>query len=71
MDYCLQFLERRVSQEMNNKLLQEFTAKEVFSALQQMGPLKSPSPDGLPACFFHDNWDIVRDEVCAAALNFF
>jgi hypothetical protein len=36
-----------------------------------MGPLKAPGPDGLPTCFYHDNWEIVGEEVCAAALNFF
>jgi hypothetical protein len=71
VDSCLQFLDRRVSQEMNKELLKEFTVKEVFSALQQMGPLKAPGPDGLPTCFYHDNWEIVGEEVCAAALNFF
>jgi hypothetical protein len=40
-------------------------------AFHQMGLLKSPGLDGLRACFYRENWDIVREEVCDAALNFF
>jgi hypothetical protein len=71
VDNCLQKLTGRVTQEMNLKLLQEFTRDEVQSALHQMGPLKSPGPDGLSACFYQENWDIVGEEVCDAVLNFF
>ena len=71
VETCLYNLTGRVTQEMNFKLLQEFTRDEIQSALHQMGPLKSPSPNGLPACFYQENWDIVGEEVCDAALNFF
>ena len=36
-----------------------------------MAPLKSPGPDGFPACFFQDEWETVGPEVCDAILNFF
>ncbi|KAL0007071.1 hypothetical protein SO802_008573 [Lithocarpus litseifolius] len=35
----------KVSQEMNSSLTSEFQGVEVFKALKQMYPLKSPGPD--------------------------
>ncbi|XP_059449559.1 uncharacterized protein LOC132180675 [Corylus avellana] len=69
METCLQNITSRVSQEMNKNLLQEFTSEEVLLALQQMAPLKSLGPEGLPACFFQENWEIVGDEVLANRLK--
>ena len=37
---------------MNQMLLEEFIAKEVGYALNQMYPLKGPSLDGMPPLFF-------------------
>ena len=42
----------KVSQEMNSSLTSEFQGVEVFKALKQMYPLKSPGPDGMPPLFF-------------------
>lgn len=52
VDVCLDGLEAYVTDEMNSKLLKEFTAGEVELALNQMHPLKSPGPDGFAACFY-------------------
>ena len=40
-----------VTEEMNSKLMEEFSAKEVEVALKQMAPLKSLGPDGMPPIF--------------------
>lgn len=49
---ALEFVERKVSQELNQELSRPFTAKEVKDSLFQMYPLKSPRPDGFPVLFF-------------------
>jgi hypothetical protein len=44
-------LEPKVTPEMNERLMLEFTDKEISDALFQIGPLKAPGPDGFPAHF--------------------
>lgn len=41
-DKCLAALEVRVTQEMNEQLVKEFTTVEVSWALSQISPLKAP-----------------------------
>lgn len=48
-------LQRTMTDSMNALLTKEFTKEEVCAALSQMGPLKSPGPDGLPATFYHEH----------------
>jgi ribonuclease HI len=71
MEDSIAYLSSKVSSQMNEQLLGEFTSEEVSMALSQMAPLKAPGPDGFPVCFFQDNWDRVGRDVCAAALHFF
>jgi hypothetical protein len=68
MESCLQVLERRVSEAMNETLLQDFSKEEVQATLFQMAPLKAPSPDGFSTGFFQDNWATVKEEICDAIL---
>lgn len=63
-------IKKSMDGSMNASLMKEFTKKEVGAALSQMGPLKLPSPDGLPAAFYHEHWSSVGDEVCNVVLNF-
>ncbi|KAL0283653.1 UNVERIFIED_CONTAM: LINE-1 retrotransposable element O protein [Sesamum radiatum] len=55
---------------MNESLTQHFTSEEVFHALKQMHPLKSPGPDGMSPSFFQKYWSIVGTDVCATVLDF-
>ena len=42
MTNCLSAIDVRVTDTMNEGLLQEFTAEEVSEALNQMSPIKAP-----------------------------
>jgi hypothetical protein len=64
-------MDQKVSQEMNDDLIREFTDEEIGDALFQIGPLKAPGAHGLPPRFFQRNWGIVKGEVIAAVKNFF
>lgn len=56
MEECLSGVEPRVTMEMNNLLLIEFTVVEVETTLGQMQPLKSPGQTALL-------WDSIKDHV--------
>ena len=43
---------------------------EVKEAIYQMGLLKSPSQDGMPALFCHKYWNIIGSDVTELVLNF-
>jgi hypothetical protein len=51
----VEVLESKVTPEMNQQLLSEFTIEEIFRALNQMSSLKAPGPDGFSACFYQHN----------------
>jgi hypothetical protein len=65
---CLDELECRVSNEMNEVLMHNFSIDEVATALKQMSPHKAPGPDGFSAGFYQDNWNVVGEEVCQSVL---
>jgi hypothetical protein len=71
VDQSLVALERKVTPQMNEKLVAELNVEEISQALNQMAPLKAPGPDGFPAAFFQQNWPTVQEEVCSAILHFF
>ena len=54
---------------MNEELLTDFKAKEVWFALKQMHPTKAPEPDGMSPIFFKHYWDIVGLEVVKCVLT--
>ena len=68
MESVLDVVEKRFTTEMNNSLLQTYTAKEVRQALFQMHPSKSSGLDGMSPFFFQKFWNIVGVDVIDAFL---
>ena len=69
IDGCLQSIERRVTDSMNEELLKPFIEEEIFYALKSVGPLKALGPNGFPAMFFQKNWGLLGNDICRAILN--
>ena len=62
-------IDPKVSAEMNQSLIKQFSRDEVEAALKQMHSSKSPSLDGMPALFYQKYWDIVGSDVVSMVLN--
>ncbi|MCH81674.1 hypothetical protein A2U01_0002465 [Trifolium medium] len=54
---------------MQTHLSTNFTAEEVHNAIKDMKGLAAPGPDGLPALFYHNYWDIVGKDITVVVLN--
>ena len=59
----------RVTSEMNQDLIREFTKEKVEDAFKQMHPTKAPGLDGMSAIFFQKYWNIVGNDVICMVLN--
>lgn len=57
--------------DMNDNLCRPFSEEEISDALFQIGPLKAPGPDGLPARFFQRNWGLLKLDIIKAVQEFF
>ncbi|KAA3480252.1 reverse transcriptase [Gossypium australe] len=71
-DRILSGIEACVSDEDNKNLKANFTEEEIWTALTEMGPIKAPGEDGLPAIFYQKCWPIIGKEVmnyCLQQLN--
>ena len=62
-------IDPKVSAEMNQSLIKQFSRDEVEAALKQMHSSKSPSPDGMHALFYQKYWDVVGSDVVSMVLN--
>ena len=54
---------------MNESLVAEFKAEEVWRVLKQMHPTKALGPSGMSPIFFQQYWDIVGSDVINCVLN--
>lgn len=54
---------------MNAHLLCEFTEDEVKNALEAIGDLKAPGPDGMPSMFYKNLWDMVGNKMTVEVLK--
>lgn len=70
MQRALDAIEPRVTPEINQALLQPFTAEEVTFSVFSMFPLKSPGPDGIPVLFYQKYWHVIRDDIISCSLAF-
>jgi hypothetical protein len=55
---------------MNDLLLAPFTGEEVWAALECIGDLKAPGPDGMPSVFYKQFWNLVGEKVRKEVLQF-
>lgn len=56
-------LHPRITQEMNADLTEEFSDDEIKRALDDIGDLKAPGPDGMPSLFYKQFWNVVGNDV--------
>jgi len=71
LENCLSAINCKVTLVMNTKLIADPTKDEIYTALQQMAPVKAPSPDGYSVCFYQHNWETIHTKVCLAIFHFF
>ncbi|KAL0444606.1 UNVERIFIED_CONTAM: putative mitochondrial protein [Sesamum latifolium] len=62
MDEVLRGMPTRVSESMNEALIQPFVPDEVKLVISQMYPYKSPGPNGMSPVFYQKYWHIVGPE---------
>lgn len=62
-------VEPKVQPYMNELLLSSFTASKVKEALDAIGDLKAPGPDGMPSVFYKNCWDLVGNRLTNEVLT--
>lgn len=66
----LDHVAEKVTTEINEALMQPYTAEEVRRAVFSMGPNKAPGPDGLTAGFYQFHSEVLGSGVTNAVLEF-
>lgn len=70
LDAILEAIPVKVNEEINEALCQDYTNDEIKAALFQRGPTKAPGPDGFPALFYQNHWELLEEDICAAVKGF-
>ena len=70
MEECLNVVQSKITDDMQEVLSSEFIAEEVKVALFQMGSTKALGPNGMNALFYQKFWHVVSDNVVLAVLDF-
>ncbi|KAH1107961.1 hypothetical protein J1N35_011729 [Gossypium stocksii] len=71
-EHVFGLVEKKISDDMNEILLQQFTEKDITHAVKSMAPLKAPRIDCFLEIFFQRNWHIFGTDIfqyCLAILN--
>ena len=68
-DPVLQGVHPQVTQSMNTKLFQQFTAIKVRQALHQMTAFKARGPDGMLLLLYQNYWFVIGDDITKALLS--
>jgi hypothetical protein len=66
LEMITQFVQPKVSTQMNERLDAPFSDLEIENALFMMYPNKSLGLDGFTAGFYVKHWDLIKEDVCAA-----
>jgi hypothetical protein len=69
VERVLETVSPRVTNQMNALLTAEYTEDEIKRALDDMGDLKAPGADGMPAIFYKRFWGTVGDTVVKEVLH--
>jgi len=67
--HLLDAVETKIMSHMNECLMKEFTSDEMRKALDGIGDLKAPGPEGMPAIFYKNFWDTVGNQVVEEVLG--
>ena len=62
-------IDPKVSVEMNQSLIKQFTREEVEATPKEMHLTKSHGLDGMSAIFYQKYWNIVGNDVACMVLN--
>ncbi|XP_015946638.1 uncharacterized protein LOC107471660 [Arachis duranensis] len=62
MAACISHIPVRVTDDMNEQLMEGVTDKEIKEATFSLGSLKAPGPNGLNGIFFQKYWTVVGTE---------
>lgn len=71
IDQITNLVTPRVNAEMNCSLLKNVEEWEVKAAVFELGPTKSPGPDGLNGLFYQKHWETIKHDVVEAVRGFF
>jgi hypothetical protein len=58
-----------INDDVSENLCRPFTEHEISDVVFQIGPLKAPGPDGLPARFYQRNWGVLKKEIIQVVLK--
>jgi hypothetical protein len=69
MEQAVKVVKNKITPDMQDFLNTTYTVEEVTEAIKHMKGMAAPGPDGLPAVFYHNYWDIIGEDVIKAVLE--